>query len=147
MNSGAFSLKGDNGAITVKVLGYENPQAKDVSDANWLKTEIVFNSGGCTFCYSAALTTNDIKYFQDELENVFSSLEGSASFLTDEEAISLKVDISKVGEVKVTGELKEVGLAKTKVMFEFCSDQSFLGGTCSELRELRNQYPIIETVR
>jgi hypothetical protein len=144
MSSRSFSLKGDNGAITVKVLGYENPQAKDVSDANWLKAEIAFNSGGCTFCYSAALTANDIKHFQAELESVFSNLEGSASFLTDEEAILLRVEISKVGSIKVAGELKEVGVAKTKVAFEFCTDQSFLGDTCSELRELLNQYPVIE---
>ncbi len=144
MNSSAFSLKGENGVITVKVLGYENPQAKDVSDANWLKAEIDFNSGGCAICYRAALTTSDIKCFQDELESIFSSLEGSASFLTDEDAITLQVEISNIGAIKVSGELKEVGLAKIKVAFEFCSDQSFLGGTISELQELQSKYPIIK---
>jgi hypothetical protein len=131
---GVFSVNGEGCRLTVEVLGYENLRPQTVSDANWLRTRVQFDAGGCALRIEAALTTQDVKYFLDELEGVLSSLEGSASLTTDEESIGLRVKVTKTGVAQVSGELKELGTAKVKVGFEFESDQSYLGQTLTELR-------------
>ena len=139
-----FSLKSDSdGEVSVKVLGYERPHAADISDANWLNAEVAFNSGGCSFRYNANITTNDIKYFLDDLEKALTTLEGKASFLTDEEDIVLHLQFNKLGAVSIVGELKDINFPETKVVFELNSDQSFLSSVCSELHQLKEKYPVI----
>lgn len=143
---GSFAVNGEGGRLTVEVLGYGNAHPQTVSDANWLETRIELEAGGCTLGIDAALTTQDVKYFLDELEDVVSALEGSASLTTDEESISLRVKVGKSGAAQVSGELKELGTARVKVGFEFDSDQSFLARTLSELRDLQHRCPIVESV-
>ena len=142
----SFSVNGEGGRLTVEVLGYENSRPQTVSDANWLRTRIQLDAGGCALQIEAALTTQDVKYFLDELDGVLSTLDGSASLTTDEEAISLRVKVAKTGAAQVSGELKELGAAKVKVGFEFESDQSFLGKTLAELRGIQLMCPIVESV-
>ena len=143
----SFSLRSDSdGEITVKILGYEQPHAADVSDANWLNAEVIFKSGGCYFRYNANITTSDIKYFLDSLEKVLVTLEGVASFLTDEEDIILNLQFNKLGAVNIVGELKDMSFPKTKLTFELSSDQSFFSSVCSDLRYLSKKYPVIESV-
>lgn len=145
-STGSFSVNGEGGRLTVEVLGYENSRPQTVSDANWLRARIRFDAGGCALRIEAALTTQDVKYFFDELEGVLSSLDGSASLTTHEEAIGLRVKLTKTGAAHVSGELKELGAAKVKVEFEFESDQSYLGQTLAELRGIQLMYPVVDSV-
>ncbi|RME55756.1 MAG: hypothetical protein D6795_02510 [Deltaproteobacteria bacterium] len=94
----------------------------------------------------AALTTQELKHFLDELEGVVTTLEGTASLTTDEETISLQVNVGKRGTAHVSGELRELGTIKVTVKFEFDTDQTLLMRTISELRDLHNQYPVVESV-
>lgn len=145
-STGLFSVNGEGGRLTVEVLGYENPYPQTVSDANWLQVQIRLDAGGCSMRIEAALTTQELKHFLDELEGVVTTLEGTASLTTDEETISLQVNVGKRGTAHVSGELRELGTIKVTVKFEFDTDQTLLMRTISELRDLHNQYPVVESV-
>ena len=144
--TGSFSVNGEGARLTVEVLGYENSRPQTVSDANWLRARIRFDAGECALQIEASLTTQDVKYFLEELEGILSSLDGSASLATDEEAIGLRLKVTKTGAAHVSGELNVIGAAKVKVGFEFESDQSYLGQTLVELRGIQLMCPIIDSL-
>ena len=145
-SNGAFSVSGFRDGLTVNVLGYENSRPATVSDANWLRAHIQLETRGCVVRVDAALTTQDVKYFLDELEVVHSALDGTASLTTDEEAISLRVKVTKTGAAQISGELKELGSSNFKLEFEFESDQSYLWRTLAGLRGIHQMYPIVDSV-
>jgi hypothetical protein len=142
----SFSVNGEGGQIKIEVLRYENSRPLTTSDANWLRVRTQLEAGGCVLEMETALTTRDLKCFLDELENLLSTFDGLAILSTDEETITLRVKVNKTGTAHILGELKELGTVKIRVEFEFYSDQSFLGQTLSELREIQSRWPIVESV-
>ena len=142
----SFTLNGEGGRLEVGILSYENLRPQTVSDANWLRARVGFEAGGCVLRTEAALTTQDVKCFLDELEGAVFALEGSASLTTDERSIGVQVRVGRTGAAQVSGELEELGTARIRVAFEFSSDQSFLVNTLAELRCIYLKYPIVETV-
>ena len=125
----SFSVGGEAGHITVEVVGYENPSAQGVPDANWLRARVQLKLGGCEMQAEAALTTHDLKRFLDELEAALSRLGGSASLATHEDSINLHIELTKTGRARVSGELRELRMAKVRLGFDFESDQSYLTRT------------------
>lgn len=142
--SDSFTLRGHGGRIRFEFFGYENPKPLTVSDANWLRAQIHLHVGGCSLELEVALTTQEIKYFLDDLQDVVSVLEGKASFATLEEDIAVEVEITAVGSGQISGLIKESRSTKVAVSFEFESDPSFLENSLSELQAIQQKYPVIE---
>ena len=140
-----IEINGQGSRLRVEVLGYENPSAQDISDANWLRCQVMIKIGEAFLAdFPASFTTSDFVRFRDELSTVLTKLSGTASFLTDEEALSLSIDIGRTGGALVSGVAQTEGQPQASLSFSFDSDQSFLIQTLHGLDALVTHFPIKE---
>jgi hypothetical protein len=135
-------LKGEGGQVIVEVHGYENPDAQDVSDANWLNCVVSADVAGFTASFPTSFTTHDFKQFREELSRVYSELKGKASFLTDEDAFRMTIDVASTGRVSVSGVLQTFGSPNVSMKFSFLSDQSNLATTNRALEAILAEFPV-----
>jgi hypothetical protein len=127
-------IAGDGCRLTLRLLGWENPELVTGSDANWVRGEIelVANSTGrFTASHSVSVLTGELERFRDELRTLLEDLDGEAAFEHLEAQFGVKATL-KAG----TGELElfvteHVG-AELRVT-DVRTDQSYLGRTLREL--------------
>ena len=133
-------IEGNGAKLLVRVDGYADISAADESDANWLKSYVNLSSANFNLEYPCSLTTNDFKYFRDDVNNIRDKK--TARFETDEEAIAVTLDMLPTGEIVVSCASNVINGIKTKVEFEFSIDQSYLGPISESLESICRDYPI-----
>jgi hypothetical protein len=135
-------IKGSKASIEIEILGYERPDASDVSDANWLICNVQLKIIQFQGFYEAAFTTTDFLNLKAGLEKALSNLCGSASFISDEEALSFDIKIDSNGTATIAGTAKVHGLPKLNFSFTFETDQSFLQETQNALIKVCKSFPV-----
>lgn len=135
-------INGQGGTISIDVMSYENPTAKDTSDANWLSSRIEVTAGPFSGRFNATLTTQDFVCFRDEMEALLNQLKGKATFQTDEDWLGFHIEMQTRGTAKVTGIAKVHGEPKASLSFAFETDQSLLAQTKSALDAVVEKFPI-----
>jgi hypothetical protein len=134
-------IAGPSAQCSIEVLGYENPGAQDPSDANWLSCRVTVKAHSfCAEC-SASFTAQDFSEFGEQLSAVMRRMGGTAAFQTDEDVLSLSIDVRKTGTAQVTGTLRVVGSPSATLSFGFESDQTFLSETQRQLEALTRAFP------
>lgn len=138
-----MEISGQGARLTVEVLGYENPSAQNASDANWLSCNVAIKVLESTVLanFPASFTTYDFIQFRQELSTILSNLRGSATFVTDEEALRLSVEIGSTGVARVDGVACVRGGPETTLSFSFDSDQSYLSQTVNGLEAIVVHFP------
>lgn len=136
------TIRGDGNVVKITVLGYERETAIDISDANWLRSRITVCVGPFSADYEAALTTHDFAEFTEHLARIVTSLEGKASFRTDEDWLSLDVELNKRGAATVQGIAKVHGNPSASLAVRFDTDQTYLSQTLAECREILRVFPV-----
>lgn len=144
--SAQVEIKGHGGCVVLSVDGYENPGAQDVSDANWLSCGVRLTVAGVSASVAASFGTRDFARFLEQLERVAADLKGVARFETDEEALSIKVELAGRGTGTISGVLRVSEHATATVEFSFDSDQTFLVQAITELRSLHGEFPVKDRV-
>jgi hypothetical protein len=137
-----INLDGNEAKIQIEVIGYENPDAQDLSDANWLTCYVSLDIEKFTANFSASFTTNDFELFNNDLIRIVSDFVGSASFVTDEEKLYLNIEITKTGRACVKGLAQIHGKPKAALSFSFDTDQSFLRKTFHGVSAVLQNYPV-----
>jgi hypothetical protein len=137
-----FRITGSDGSIRIEVLGYENPIAENDSDANWLRSRIRVAVGSFSGETDAALTTQDFAYFERQLAEVLRTLQGKATFQTDEDSLRFEVWMGSLGTATVSGAVKATSGSQASLRFSFETDQSYLAQTELELVEVTKEFPI-----
>jgi hypothetical protein len=89
----------------------------------------------------AAFTTYDLKDFAENLRRALQTSDGTATFETDEEPLSLTIQFAKTGSAKVSGVLRGTDMVTVSLSFAFESDQSFLQETARQLDEICRVFP------
>lgn len=138
-----LEIEGNGFRLVVDILGYENPKAPCTSDANWICSRIHLETNGCNAQVAANLTTHDLATFHEELEHMLATLVGSASLETDEEAISLRLEVKTTGAIHGSGEIRIANGTHLSISFDFESDQSFITSSLSQLKKVTSRYPVI----
>jgi len=128
--------------VRIEVLGYENPAAENVSDANWLTCRVEVCVRGFEGHIDAAFTTQDFAAFWRSLSSAVTDLKGEAMFETDEHALSLDVKFNMTGNVSVTGVIREPDRSRMSLAFSFESDQTYMRRTVDALEEVTHQFPV-----
>lgn len=141
-----IEIAGHGGSIKVEALRYENPSAKDLSDANWLSCNVQARIGSFSGNFSGSFTTNDFVQFRDELRGLLSRKSDTASFLTDEEQLRIKLEVGRTGTVQIEGSAQTYGMPQASLSFSFESDMSFLDQTLRDLEKLIRSFPVKEKV-
>jgi hypothetical protein len=135
-------IKGDDGSISIEVVGYENATAGNDSDANWLTCRIEISAGPFRGQFDASLTTQDFADFRRQLDEVLQILKGKAVFQTHEDWLCLEIVMGTRGTAKVGGVAKISGGSKTSLSFTFETDQSYLAQTKNALDLMVRDFPV-----
>lgn len=135
-------IEGGGCFVSVVVEGYEREVAEEFSDANWLKCTIKLGIGAFSAKFYATMTTQDFVEFQSDLSKSIKNLSGIATFRTDEEWLSLDIEMNARGAAHVRGAAQVHGLPKAKLNFEFETDQSYLSQTCLQLGKVVQTFPV-----
>jgi hypothetical protein len=83
--------------LVLRVSSYEWPDEVSGSDANWLTAEIELQAGRTAVfhaCHGAALRSEDLAQFRDELREVVASLNGTATLHHLESQVSCTVELA-----------------------------------------------------
>lgn len=139
-----IEIIGEGVCIALEVLGYENPLAQDVSDANWLDCRVSITIGDAfQGQFAASFTTSDFVRFREELSTALTELNGTATFVTDEDALRVGVELSKTGRAAVEG-IAQTFSPDASLSFSFETDQTFLNQTLQQLNAVVDHFPIKE---
>ena len=79
------------------------------------------------------ILASDMQRFRDALEPLYRDLRGTAEFTTIEHQIGLKVEVDRVGHIRVTGHVKDDASFGNRLTFTLEFDQTILQRTLSEL--------------
>ena len=138
-----FSIQGNGQKISISIYGYENDQAQDFDDANWLSCKISVTIDPFFFEFDASLTTQNFLYFYGDLNRMLETLEGKVFFQADEGWIEINLDPSSLGKVIVSGIIRPPSFeAKTTLTFKFETDQSYLSKANIDLNQILKEFPI-----
>jgi hypothetical protein len=121
-----IEFRGEGAQLAVEVLGYENPAATNLWDAEWLSCRVSASIPGFEGHIEASLTTRDFERLLTELREALTRMSGSASLVTDEEQLRVRIDIRGAGAAEISGEVTSVGRPKGSLIFSFDSDQTYL---------------------
>jgi hypothetical protein len=142
----SMSIEGTGDSISIEVLGYENAAASNESDANWLRSKVRVAAGPFSGDANGALTTQDFVYFERELTEMLRTLQGKATFQTDEDWLRFEIRMGSRGTATISGAVKASGASQASLRFSFETDQSFLGSTKRGLAEITANFPIKQQI-
>lgn len=139
-------IGGHGACVTMEVFGYENPFAENISDSNWVSCQVKLKIREREFSvdFPASFTTHDFAQFYGELSIVVERLEGTASFVTDEQALCISVVVHGTGRGEVKGVAQVCDTPQASLNFSFESDQSFLNQTLHDLQAVIEKFPVKE---
>lgn len=137
-----ISIKGDGGIVAIDVLGYENPNGTNDSDANWLASRVIVAVGPFCAKLDAALTTLDFIHFERDLDSMLRALSGKAEFQTDEESLRFTVHMGPQGVAMVNGIVRFIGETRASMEFSFPTDQTYLDRARYSLSKITKWFPV-----
>jgi hypothetical protein len=140
--SQAIEIAGHGGKITIVVLGYENPSAKDPSDANWLTCKVQVTAGPFAGAVDAAFTTDDFVRLGREMRALLDQKVQSVEFEPMEQALSLKMAGARTGAVSISGVVRYSSGPAAAISFTLESDLSYLSSTRASIEAVMDQYPV-----
>lgn len=136
-----IEFKGHGGGVGIEVLGYENPDAENGSDANWLVCRVNVGVGPFGGEMMATFTAQDFAAFASELGDLLEHRAEGATFDTDEQALTLKVEMGPTGVARISGVARYV-VPEVTVSFTVESDQSYLTGAARALADVTKRFPV-----
>jgi hypothetical protein len=128
--------------IEVEVLAYERARSGEYHDDNWLRVNVSISAGAFSGRFHAAFLTDELVRFRDQIQTLYRTLQGEASFRTLEEQLSLRLTGNGRGEIGVRGVAVDIPGTGNRLEFELMLDQSYLQSTLGSLNEVIDQFPV-----
>jgi hypothetical protein len=129
--------------IKLTVLGRSHPSCTDYWDGNWLRTDVAVQVGGFSGRYVADLRAEEFRSFKDEVNNLYSALDGEAAFTTMEGQVSLLLRGDGLGHVSVKAELLDAAGIGNRLHCEFGVDQTYLPALIDSLEAIDAAWPVL----
>jgi len=137
----AIKIGGHGACITLEVLQYEDAEASNSSDANWLSSSITLDVGPFGGSYNVSLTTDDFVAFGNDLRDLLKGDKSNAVFSTDEEWLRLEITRSARGACQVIGESSFRGSVKATLSFSFETDLTYIGDVQRAISDVIKEFP------
>ena len=138
----SFALGGEERErVEVQVHGYERAPVGEYFDDNWVSAAVLVEVGAFSGEFTAAFLTADFVKFREELQALYHSLQGKASFLTMEEQLSLELTGNGRGGIALKGFAADAPGTGNRLEFELSLDQSHLPSVLKGLDEILEQFP------
>ena len=135
----------ENEHIEINVLNYERAPVGEYWDDNWLNVEISIRAGGFRGKASATIITSELEKFLSELKPLHENLNGTATFTTLEEQLSLRLNGDGRGHIELRGEVADQAGIGNRLNFTLQFDQSQLGTSVRQLEKVTAQFPVRTT--
>src|SRR5947208_1811455 len=119
--------------IEVDVMSYERPASGEHHDDNWLSVSITVRIGGFSGRAGAAIVTDELVRFAEQLHRLYDELTGSAEFRTLEGQLSLTLSCDTRGHIALRGEVLDQAGIGNRLSFHLDLDRSFLQQSIREL--------------
>jgi hypothetical protein len=137
-----IQIKGHDGAVSIEVSCYEQENAVDQSDANWLSCTIEVSAGPFSGRYPVNLTTHDLVAFSSDLDALLADRKPKAVFSTDEGWLSLEITVNSRGSAQVVGEAACDRGTKAKLSFSFETERTCLSQANQSAADIVVIFPI-----
>lgn len=137
------SVAGHSCRLMLGVIAYQFPKEQSGPDANWLEGEAKLDAGTTGRFHAnhrVWLRTDDLEQFRNELREVVSSLNGTATMRHFEEQVGCTVDL-KNGRGSLTAFINEHIGCELRVR-DYQTDQSYLQETLRELDAVVKAFPV-----
>jgi hypothetical protein len=128
--------------IEVDVMSYERPASGEYHDDNWLSVSITVRVGGFSGRVGAAIVTDELVRFAEQLHRLYKELTGSAEFTTLEGQLSLTLSCDTRGHITLRGEILDQAGIGNRLSFHLDLDQSFLQKSIGELDAVIRAFPV-----
>jgi hypothetical protein len=137
-------LIGDPGAqhVAIRPLSRSHPGLFDQPDGNWIDCALHIVAGGFTGDFRADLRSEEFQTFLEETQGLVQTLQGTASFTTDEGQIALSLTADDEGHIRVNGGAIDDGAGGNRLIFGFEIDRSSLPAVCESLMHLLAAFPV-----
>jgi hypothetical protein len=115
----------------------ERPDERD----DWLEARVSIRAGAFDGSFDATLMTCDFPPFRSQLQRLYETLEGTATFETIERQLRIECSGNGQGGIAVHGVAKDRPTDGNLLRFEFNTDQTFLPAVISDLRQIETEFP------
>lgn len=137
------TVAGHGCRLVLRISAYELPDEVSGSDANWLTGEVELQAGLTGVFrarHSAALRTDELAQFRDQLKEVVASLNGTATMHHLESQVGCTIELAS-GRGNLSAFVREhVG---SELHVRQCeTDQSYLTQTLRELDAIVETFPV-----
>ena len=131
-----FKLGTDAGDhLTVEIRG--RPYERD----DWLEATVSIRAGGFGGSFDATLMTCDFPPFRTQLQRLYETLDGTATFETIERQLRIECAGNGCGGIAIQGVAKDQVADGNVLRFEFGVDQTFLPAIISDLQDIEAEFP------
>jgi len=138
------TIRGDKGHLKLTVLKYENPNTKNVDDANWLDVRLESEAGPFRGSFKLALTAIELELLYQQLARATELL--SVDFTSMEGNFSLSIEFSRTGTAVLQGVVTPEESEGNALHYRFNSDPVTLEATLRELQQLVAHFPAKQSI-
>ncbi len=130
--------------LQILVYNFTYPNSTDISDGNWLNTRIKIKVGGFTADYEALLSNVDFFYFKNDLEKLYTQLDGTAKFSCIEEYLQIKIKGDGLGHFTADCIAVDKPGYGHELKFRIEFDQTEIQSMINKIDNLLSKFPIKE---
>jgi hypothetical protein len=143
MSQSQFTLgKPASEFLAVSVLRRGAPDATDYSDGNWLVGNVTLNVGGFSGSYEADFRTTDFPKFKGQLRELYHTLDGEASLITDEEQLRITISGDRLGHFEARCAAQDKAGTGNLLTFTLYFDQTEIPAILQQLEHIVHHYPV-----
>jgi hypothetical protein len=108
---------------------------------DWLKATVSIRAGAFAGSFDATLMTCDFPPFRSQLERLYDTLDGTATFDTIELQLGLECAGNGRGRIAIRGVAEDQVTDGNLLRCEFDIDQTFLPALISDLQDIEAKFP------
>ena len=133
--------KSETEQVKLSVFGYKLDATGIYYDDNCLDCYVELKFGGFTGAFEASFLTSELIALLPQLEELYKTLEGSASFTSMEHQLEFTITGNGLGSFEIEGEAMDEAGPANLLKFYSDFDQTFLPRVIRQLTAIVNEYP------
>lgn len=139
-----ITIWSEDGKVEIVVLERSFPEEGGTWEGDWVASTVSVDIPGYKANFEADLRTGEFVSFLKELEAMNSELKGTAAFEPLEKIVEIKGEMNSLGGIVWEIETSYPSGGDTVLQFTLGADQSYLPALIQELKELLEEFPVLE---
>lgn len=119
------------------------PLVRGDPEDDWLTTEVEIVIGGFRGNLRADFLAGDFESFRRQLQSLYQTLRGVATFSTIEDQLEMTLTADRQGQVEVTGVARDAVVTGNVLNFRFNIDQTYLPPIIGSLGAVCERFPVV----